>query len=383
MRLAVATENPATVAETYVRQHMRDIQPGQTVGIALGGYAEGIPADMPFFVRQRHVSGWPQRRVAALATLARTGYAAALSVSEETALAEFLTKHQVTALLAEFGTTGLVLRKIAKKLGIRFVVNFHGYDATVLPKRYDIRHGYRLLARDADAIVCGSKHFASILHDLGFPPSRVHTIPCGVDSKGFLAGERDGKLIVGIGRLTEKKRPDLTIRAFAMAQAEVPDLRLELVGDGPERASCEDAIRDCGVGSSVRLRGALPHVEVRQVLARASIFAQHSMTALNGDQESQGISLIEAMSATLPVVATDHNGFSETVVDGQTGLLCPEGDVDQMAMHMVTLASDRELRERMGAAGRRRVEDNFEATYTTAQLRALLFPAQSQMTQVT
>ncbi|MEO1542729.1 MAG: glycosyltransferase [Pseudomonadota bacterium] len=383
MLLAVATQNPATVAETYVRQHMRDILPGQTVGVALGGHGEGIPADMPFFARESASASWPKRRVAALATLARTGYAAALSRREEAALEAFFVKHRVTALLAEFGTTGLVLRKLAKRLGLRFVVNFHGYDATVLPKRNDIRHGYALLARDADAVVCGSRHFAAILRSLGFPAPRIHVIPCGVNSESFCVGDRDGRLIVGVGRLTAKKRPDLLVRAFAKARSELPDLRLEIVGDGPERTLCKQTVRDCGVASFVTLRGAQPHSEVRDALSRASIFAQHSMTAENGDQESQGISLIEAMSAALPVVVTDHNGFSETVVNGQTGFLSPEGDVDEMATNIVTLATDQGLRERMGNAGRQRVADHFDAEHTAAQLRDLLFPAPVQMTQVT
>lgn len=382
MRLAVATQNPATVAETYVRQHMRRVLPGQTVGIALGGDKKDVPTDMPFFIRENHATGWPKRRLSSLTNLARTGYAASLGIAEEAALAAFLAEHKVAALLAEFGTTGLVLRKTALRSGVRFIVNFHGFDATVLPKRQDIRFGYKLLARDADAFVCGSQHFSVILQDLGFPAARIHVIPCGVEAKDFDTGDRAGHTVLAIGRLTEKKRPDLTIRAFAAAQKIVPNLRLELIGDGPEREKCERTIRDLGVGSSVVLHGAQPHSFVRERLTRTSIFAQHSVTAANGDQESQGISLIEAMSAALPVVATDHNGFSETVIDGQTGFLCPEGDTDKMAKDLIRLATDRELRIRMGDAGRQRVQRHFEAEQTSAQLRALLFPAPAQRTQV-
>ncbi|MEL6645006.1 MAG: glycosyltransferase [Pseudomonadota bacterium] len=376
MQLAVATENPASVAETYVRQHMRALLPGQTVGIALHGTRDDVPLDMPFFVRGRRSGGWPQRKVASISALVRSGYAAALSTTEEAALSAFLKEHSVSTLLAEFGTTGLVLRRVAKSNGLRFVVNFHGFDATVLPKRQDIRRAYKRLARDADAFVCGSNHFASILHALGFPAEKVHVIPCGVDPVAFSVGDRDGHTVLGVGRLTEKKRPDLTIRAFALAKEKVPQLRLELIGDGPKRAMCEDVIREKGLAGSVTLHGAKPHDEVRAAMARASIFVQHSMTATNGDQESQGISLIEAMSSELPVVATDHNGFSETVADGVTGMLSPEGDVEKMANNLVTLASDPALRVAMGAAGRDRVAAHFDAAKTTERLRALLFPMQ-------
>lgn len=152
----------------------------------------------------------------------------------------------------------------------------------------------------------------------------------------------------------------------------MPDLVLDVIGGGPMRLTCEAEIRRLGLGDAVTLHGACDHATVRTMLARADVFVQHSVVAPNGDTESQGISLVEAMASCLPVVVTDHNGFSETVKEGVTGCLVPEGDVAGMARHLVALLQDDALRDRMGRAGRARAETYFDTRVVTAQMRGIL-----------
>jgi glycosyltransferase involved in cell wall biosynthesis len=372
MTLAVATQDPNAPAETYVRQHMRKLKPGATVGLGLR-CSDAPPADMPFLCLAP-VKGRLRSRLASLDSLLRSGYAAAVPRRREPDVTRFLAAHRVQAVLAEFGTTGCALRRICKERDIRLVVNFHGYDATVMPKRAEIRYAYRLLARDADAFVCGSRHFRGILLGLGFPAERVFVVPCGVEVAEFASAEaRDPDLIVAVGRLTPKKRTDLVIRALAAARAAHPRLRLEVIGDGPMRGPCERLVRELGLGSQVTLHGARDHAFVKAKLGEAGMFVQHSMTAPNGDQESQGVSLLEAMAAELPVVTTDHNGFAESVLHGETGLLSPEGDVAAMAENIGRIAGDPGLRLALGRNGRARVVREFDADAMAARLRAVLF----------
>jgi colanic acid/amylovoran biosynthesis glycosyltransferase len=372
MTLAVATQDPSAPAETYVRQHMRKLKPGGTVGLGLA-CRDAPPTDLPFLCLGPVEGRW-RSKLASIENLVRSGYAAAVPRRREAEVTGFLAAHQVGAVLAEFGTTGCALRRICKDRGIRMVVNFHGYDATVMPKRPEIRYAYRLLARDADAFVCGSWHFREILLGLGFPAERVFVVPCGVEVADFAAAEaRDPELIVAVGRLTAKKRTDLVIRALARAQAAHPGLRLEVIGDGPMRGACERLVRELGLGDRVTLHGSRDHGFVKAKLAEAGMFVQHSMTAPNGDQESQGVSLLEAMAASLPVVTTDHNGFAESVLHGETGLLSPEGDVAAMADSIARLAGDPELRLALGRNGRARVVAEFDADAMAARLRAVLF----------
>ncbi|MEO0697582.1 MAG: glycosyltransferase [Pseudomonadota bacterium] len=372
MTLAVATHDPRSVAETYVRQHMRLIMPGNTVGIGLACSDE--PAnDLPFFCVRRS-KRFPVRKLNTLSSFLRTGYSAGLSLGEEHRLAKFLRAHKVTALLAEFGTTGCALRLVAKREGIPIFVNFHGLDATVLGQRRTIRYAYRLLAQDAQRFFCGSRHFADVLVGIGIPHAKIDVVPCGIELDQFTAtSTKNENQVIAIGRLTRKKRPDLAIRAFAVARQCKPDLKLDIIGDGPERGTCERTINQLGLKQSVTLVGAQSHAEVKKRLRKANIFVQHSVTAENGDQESQGISLVEAMASGVPVVTTDHNGFSETVSHGKTGLLSPEMDVEAMGQNLQRLASDPALAREMGTNGRRHAETYYDAHRLARRLRDVIF----------
>lgn len=372
MTLAVATSNPLATAETYVRQHMRLIRPGETVAIGLD--CDGSPTlDIPLYCVERGPRGILSKS-RSLATLCRTGYPGALSIPEEKRLSSFLQAHRVEAVLAEFGTTGAALRATCRKLGLPLFVNFHGHDATVLPKRRDIRLAYRLLSETAAGFICGSEHFSEILRRIGIPAAKTAVIPCGIELHEFSTHQpKSPECAIAVGRLTPKKRPDLTIRAFAMARKTYPDLRLEILGDGIERPRCEAVIAELGLGEAVIMHGACSHDKVKAHLSRAGLFLQHSVTAENGDQESQGISLLEAMAVGLPVICTDHNGFSETVVDGATGFLSPELDVDSMAENIRRLVANPGLARRLGQAGRARVEQHYSADRLAARLREFIF----------
>jgi len=371
LTLAIATQDPNAVAETYVRAHMRDIAPGRTVAIALNGSAP--PFEIPFLNLSRKQRSLVGSKAASLSSFAKTGYAGAISETQERQLDRFVLSHGVDRIYAEFGPTGCALRHYCKTRDLPLFVNFHGYDGTVMPRSRLVRHAYRLLAEDVVGIVCGSEHFKSILVRLGFDPGQISVIPCGIDIEAFTVSEnRDPDCVIAVGRLTEKKAPHLMLKAFAVASRRHPRLRLEVIGDGPMRRVCEQIVAQEGLAERVKFFGARKHDFVRERMSEAGLFIQHSITAPNGDQESQGISLIEAMASHLPVVVTDHNGFRETVIDGDTGFLTPEGDVERMARRLIELAGDRSLKSRMAAAARRRVEERFSVSMTTARLRTLL-----------
>lgn len=371
MTLLVATQDPNTPSETYVRQHMRLVAPGATVGV--GFQDTGVPQlDIPFHVVHRNAAPLT-RKLMTIYGLCIHGFAGTPVGAARTALRDFMKQHDVSVVLAEFGPTGAALRSLCRELNIPLVVNFHGYDATVMPRSRLVRHAYSLLARDAQAIIGGSEHFREKLIGLGFAPDKVHVVPCGIETERFgQSPHRNGRRLVAVGRLTPKKAPHLTLQAVALARAKVPDLTFDIIGNGPMYAACEAEIARLGLSDAVTLHGALDHDAVRKMLAQADVFVQHSVVAPNGDTESQGISLVEAMASSLPVVTTDHNGFSETVAHGKTGYLVPEGDVEKMAQHLVTILQDPALRQTMGNAGRAHAVEHFDAVPVTNRMRNVL-----------
>lgn len=368
--LCIATPNPDSSAETYVRQHIRKIAPSDTAVLYFQGSGESL-MDIPSLrvLDDGRTPGWAGYLRSVVNTI-QYAYPGAIT---DPAVERFLLEHNVRSLLAEFGSTGCTFLPICRKLGIRLVVNFHGHDATVMPRRWVIRHAYRNLNKYADAFVCGSRHFLEVLVNLGFNKEKIHVVSCGIELDQFDLGvDKDPDLIVAVGRFVEKKAPHLTIQAFQKVLEKCPNARLEMIGDGPLMNTCREMIRNEYLEEKVILHGAKSHEFVKQKLAIASLFVQHSVVAPNGDTESQGISLLEAMASEAPVISTRHNGFVETVQEGVTGYLVDERDVSGMAKRMIQVLNDGQLRDKMGKAGRKYVAENYEAGQIAKQMYNLL-----------
>jgi glycosyltransferase involved in cell wall biosynthesis len=156
--------------------------------------------------------------------------------------------------------------------------------------------------------------------------------------------------LIAVGRLKAPKDFLTLIRAFAA----LPEGSFEgfLVGEGPDRAGIEAEIRRLGLEGHVLLAG--ERSDVRALLADSDVFV------LSSRSEGLPVSVLEAMAAELPVVASDVGGLRELVVDGQTGLLVPSGDAQALATALDRLIEDRDLRRTLGAAGRARAEELFD-----------------------
>ena len=155
--------------------------------------------------------------------------------------------------------------------------------------------------------------------------------------------------IVMVARFDYPKDPVTVIRA--LAQLRELDWRFELIGDGPDRAKIEAAVRESGVGDRIELLGTRDDVPER--LAEAQIFTLVSM------REGFPISILEAMRAGLPIAAADVGGIREAVIEGQSGYLVPPADPNALARALEPLIRDASLRQRFGAVGRARFESEF------------------------
>jgi glycosyltransferase involved in cell wall biosynthesis len=127
---------------------------------------------------------------------------------------------------------------------------------------------------------------------------------------------------------------------------------LAFVGGGRDQPQVEEELRAQGLGDRVALLG--DRHDVPALLAGADVFVLASRS------EGAPLSILEAMAAGLPVVASDVGGVAELVADGATGLLVPAGEPAALARALARLLDDRALRERMGAAGRARARDRFD-----------------------
>jgi glycosyltransferase involved in cell wall biosynthesis len=209
----------------------------------------------------------------------------------------------------------------------------------------------RIAARCAARIITVSEaNRASALHHRIASPGKFVTVHNGIADSPHRAkpGEAEVPQIVMVARFSEQKAQALLIEA--VAQIRTP-FRLLLVGDGPLRPAVERQVAMLNLADRVEFLG--QRLDIAEILASSHIFA------LFTNWEGFPISILEAMRAGLPVVASDVNGVREAVADGSTGFLADAGDVAMFRQRLEQLLQDASLRVTLGTAGRRRFENEF------------------------
>ncbi|HMC26370.1 MAG TPA: glycosyltransferase family 4 protein [Verrucomicrobiae bacterium] len=178
-------------------------------------------------------------------------------------------------------------------------------------------------------------------------------------------------VILAVGRLQEKKGLRDLITACRLLADSGQEFRCEIVGDGPEEESIGQHIQKLGLEDRVRLAGAQPQERVIESFGRATVFVLPCVVAANGDRDALPTALLEAMAAGLPVVSTRLVGIPEIVEHGQTGLLVPPGDPDELSRAIVQILRDSKLQQAFGQAGRARAEQFFDVRENVRKLRGL------------
>ncbi|MCC6491849.1 MAG: glycosyltransferase [Pirellulales bacterium] len=364
MRICIVTRQKFSVSETFIHAHIERL-PGVVAVIHREGRMPVIDGEPPLVTPfGRRALRSIQRRINRSERLSRA----------TAAYLEAFRRHRPDVLLVEYGTNGVEVMDAARAANIPFVVHFHGADATRHWVIERLGQRYREMFAQAAAIVVVSDAMRTQLLKLGAPQEKLIKNPYGVDLCSFAPGhpENAPPLIVGVGRLTEKKAPHLTLLAFAKAREACPDLRLVLVGDGELRGVCRHLARALGLAEAVAFLGAQPYETIASTLRSARAFVQHSITADDGDSEGMPNSILEAAATGLPVISTRHAGIPEAVVDGRTGLLVDEGDVEATARHMITLARSPALAAELGRAARKLVAESFSMDARIGQLATIL-----------
>jgi glycosyltransferase involved in cell wall biosynthesis len=162
-----------------------------------------------------------------------------------------------------------------------------------------------------------------------------------------------------VGRLVEEKGIEDLLRAVGLCAATTPDITALVVGEGQDRAQFEKSAVELGVADRVSFTGWVQPEHVASYLAAADVFVAPSRRAVDGWVEAQGLTIVEAMTAEVPVVATRVGGIVDVVVDGETGLLIDERSPEQLAAAIHRLAGDRGLADRVRDTARRLVTGRY------------------------
>lgn len=272
-------------------------------------------------------------------------------------LYRLLRRQRPDVLHASSSKAGVIgrLAAVAARVPVRvFTVHGWAFSAHSGAASALYRWADRIAGRATTATICVSqRERADGLRARTCRADRTVVIPNGVEVDAYPQASLESAVprLIAVGRLAAPKDWSTLLSALTSLDSEA-FAELAIVGDGPERERVEDELARRSLEGRVRLLG--ERDDVPRLLAEADVFLLASRS------EGLPLSVIEAMAAGLPIVASDVGGLKELVRDGETGVLVPPGDPVALAEALRPLLANRELRRRLGRAGRARAKALFD-----------------------
>jgi glycosyltransferase involved in cell wall biosynthesis len=197
-----------------------------------------------------------------------------------------------------------------------------------------------------------------IKKEFGIDESKINIIPPPIDFKELLSKKKpefkiDFDYLLFVGRLDRRKNIEVLLKAFAQVSKKFKELKLVILGDGPERVNLENLSRCLGVADKVVFTGFVDDEAKRDYLMQAKLFT------LSSTQEGFGIVLVESLALGVPVVSTDCGGPADIIENGKTGYLTKIGDHKKFAEKIEHLLSEDETRKKFGIAGKKTAQERF------------------------
>jgi glycosyltransferase involved in cell wall biosynthesis len=274
----------------------------------------------------------------------------------------------LTSLYEIFSKTDVLVCSLFHSVAIGSVL---GFIARV-PKRLAWHHNtnadigirkfiFRLAFRMCDRTLTDSQATKIMISEWGVTESRIQTLPIsGIRMKNYSTVKHDstdGLRIGTVGRLVHQKGHDYLLTCASR----FANLEFHVVGDGPLKQSLQDKSPN-----NVTIHGRVNDEKLSRLWSSFDIYFQPSR------YEGLCITAIEGMACGLPVVASRVGGLTESVIDGETGYLVKQGNIDEYCARLERLASNPSLRQEMGDSGRKRVESTYTAKEFATQFRDIV-----------
>jgi colanic acid/amylovoran biosynthesis glycosyltransferase len=258
-----------------------------------------------------------------------------------------------------FGALAVEQTYLKKRLNCRLTASFRGYDLNYVG--LETEDYYQSVWEEMDGLHFLGQDLWQRAQRRGCPLDKFHAlIPPAIDAAFFAAAIKEMEAvtrplrILSVGRLTWVKGYEYALPAIQMVVAQGIDVEYRLIGDGPYRGALAFMCYELGLENCVHLLGAQAHAQILGHLAWADVFLHTAVS------EGFGNAALEAQAMQLPVVCSDAGGLPESIVDGVTGFIVPRRNPQAAASRLSCLAHNPDLRQRMGQAGRCRVQKHFQ-----------------------
>jgi glycosyltransferase involved in cell wall biosynthesis len=249
--------------------------------------------------------------------------------------------------------------KKAKKMNLACLVTVHGLYAERGKALNFIQFAYLrtmglFIFKRTDRVICLTQSEANEVIKYGCAAEKVRVIPNAIDIERFAPGiEREGKLIVWVGRFVIEKGLEYLVKAAEKIAKKMNNTNFLLIGYGPLKGKIEQLIHERGLSNTIRIIGPLSRNQIASILGKATLFAFPSL------REGLPLSVLEAMACGTPVVGSDIPGVRSIITNGQNGLLVSPRNPEALANAIWILLEDESLRKRLGQNARRTVEEKY------------------------
>ena len=290
-------------------------------------------------------------------------------------LVELAEIHHLDLIHAHYALPHAASAYLAKQIfnarRLKTVTTLHGTDITLVGADPSFRRVVKFAIEKSDGVTAVSHYLKNRTIEEFDIRREIRVIYNFIDpgrparNRGLCAREafapKGEKILMHASNFRPVKRVGDVVRIFARVRTRTP-AKLLLVGEGPDRPFVQQLVGEMGLGSDVHFLGEQDQLE--------PLFFCADLFLLPSEQESFGLTALEAMNCGVPVISTDIGGLPEVIVHGETGYLLPVGDIAGMAAKAVELLSDPAAHDLFKTRARRRAEQFFDAARIIPQYEA-------------
>ncbi len=256
---------------------------------------------------------------------------------------------------------GIVGKKLKNKYGdrIKLILSSHGTDVRLLTGFPMVYSFMKDAVKKCDCWTVVSSFLKNLIIEKDSSVvDKIKIVPLPNDETIFYPDGNileDSNLVVAVSRLTVQKRLDYLLDAIKLAQRDIPNIKLDIYGAGPEKQNLENRISQLGLEGRIRIMDPVPQKDLRRVYNHAAV------VVLNSYREGFGLALTEAMLCRTAVIGTESGGITDIIENEVTGLLVPEDNSEKLAEAIVRILKDHSLRKRLADAGFENARVNFSS----------------------